>query len=243
MRRLRLERAAGQLRHSRSAVVDIALAAGYDSHEAFSRAFARAFALSPTQYRRRPDAPVHLSSRSGIHFQADQTLRRFRTVALRSFAMKVTTQSLPSIRVACLRHTGPYDQCGSTWDRLFDIVGPDGDLGPGTQFYGISYDDPENTPPEQVRYDAGISIDEHFVARDGLTIRVIPAGDYAMLTHEGPYAGLKNAYRHLMGEWLPRSGRELGDTPCFESYLNDPATTPPAELLTDIFAPLRPVQA
>jgi AraC family transcriptional regulator len=41
-----------------------------------------------------------------------------------------------------------------------------------------------------------------------------------------------------MGEWLPSSGQRARDLPCFEVYLNDPATTDAEDLLTDIYLPL-----
>ncbi len=47
-----------------------------------------------------------------------------------------------------------------------------------------------------------------------------------------------DAYRWLLGVWLPESGREADDAPMFEVYLNDPRQTPPTELLTDIHLPL-----
>ena len=53
IRRLRLERAATRLKHSTMPVVQVALEAGYETHESFSRAFRIAFATSPTDYRRR----------------------------------------------------------------------------------------------------------------------------------------------------------------------------------------------
>src|SRR5262245_34872060 len=43
VRRLRLERAATRLKLSRLAVIDIAQEAGYETHEAFTRAFHAAF--------------------------------------------------------------------------------------------------------------------------------------------------------------------------------------------------------
>lgn len=239
VRRLRLERAAGELHNRSATILDIALDAGYESHEAFSRAFGRAFATTPSAFRRDRSASPQLPARSGIHFQADRTLQRFRVAARRSSTMKTTIKTLPSLRVACVRHTGPYHDCGAAWDRLGAIAGAAGDFGPGTQLLGISYDDPENVAPEALRYDAAFTVDDDFEPHDGLEIRIVAGGDYAVLTHEGPYPGLRRAYRQLMGEWLPRSGRELADTPCFETYLNDPDTTAPAELLTDIHAPLR----
>lgn len=51
VRRLRLERAAGQLRLSSASVTDIALAAGYESPEAFTRSFKASFGTSPSHFR------------------------------------------------------------------------------------------------------------------------------------------------------------------------------------------------
>jgi AraC family transcriptional regulator len=43
-----------------------------------------------------------------------------------------------------------------------------------------------------------------------------------------------------MGQWLPRSGRELRSAPGFEVYFNDPNSTAPEDLVTDIHLPLEP---
>ena len=48
---------------------------------------------------------------------------------------------------------------------------------------------------------------------------------------------LSRTYERIYAGWLPESGREpLG--PCMEIYLNDPNTTPPADLRTEIWIPL-----
>ena len=54
LRRLRLERAARQLRTTRRRVLAIALDAGFESHEAFTRSFLRRFGHAPADYRRLP---------------------------------------------------------------------------------------------------------------------------------------------------------------------------------------------
>jgi AraC family transcriptional regulator len=63
-RRLLLERAAWQLRTGSATPTEAAVAAGYGSLAAFSRAFSRAFGAAPSAY----DGPVELTAPNGIHF-------------------------------------------------------------------------------------------------------------------------------------------------------------------------------
>src|SRR5690242_10651201 len=67
-RRLLLERAAYQLAHTGMWVTEVALDANYGSLEAFTRAFRKAFRISPTRYRRMRDPHFHLPACNGIHF-------------------------------------------------------------------------------------------------------------------------------------------------------------------------------
>jgi AraC family transcriptional regulator len=66
-RRLLLERAAWQLRTGAAGASEAAAAAGYGSLAAFSRAFARAYGMPPSEFAA-TDAPVELEAPNGIHF-------------------------------------------------------------------------------------------------------------------------------------------------------------------------------
>src|ERR1700721_1982925 len=69
-RRLLLERAAYQLGHTGTSVTDVALHANYGSLEAFTRAFRKAFRISPSLYRRMRDPHFHVPASNKIHFFA-----------------------------------------------------------------------------------------------------------------------------------------------------------------------------
>src|SRR5262245_52699046 len=69
-RRLLLERAAWQLGRTKSPVTGIAFQAGYGSLEAFTRAFRKAFRISPSLYRRMGATHTHLPAPNGFHFLA-----------------------------------------------------------------------------------------------------------------------------------------------------------------------------
>ncbi|GAA1939352.1 helix-turn-helix domain-containing protein [Nocardioides hwasunensis] len=73
-RRLLLERAAYHLVTGDRPVVDVAFAAGYGSHEAFTRAFAREYGVAPSRWRQHPTR-TQIEGPSGVHFHPPGSLR------------------------------------------------------------------------------------------------------------------------------------------------------------------------
>ncbi|MBC2934126.1 AraC family transcriptional regulator [Nocardioides sp. zg-1228] len=73
-RRLLLERAAHRLITSDHQVVDIAFEAGFGSHEAFTRAFAREYGTPPSRWRLHPTR-TQIEGASGVHFHPPGSLR------------------------------------------------------------------------------------------------------------------------------------------------------------------------
>lgn len=73
-RRLLLERAAYRLVTGDQQVVDIAFEAGYGSHEAFTRAFAREYGRAPSRWRQQPTR-IQIEGPSGVHFHPPGSLR------------------------------------------------------------------------------------------------------------------------------------------------------------------------
>ena len=254
IRRLRLERAATRLKRTDRSIIEIALEAGYETHEAFTRAFRTLCGCSPSHYRR--DKSVTLTFGPGVHYQEmcrghlardpragrprHDSLINDMQLPIGGETMEVRIEHVEPMRVAFVRHVGPYDQVETAWERLCTQLGKDGLLGPGTKFIGICYDDPEVTAPERIRYDACVTVDGNFVAEDDVGVQTIGGGEYAVTTHIGPYNVLGQTYATLLGQWLPRSERELRSEPSLEFYLNAPESTDPEDLITDIYAPLEP---
>jgi AraC family transcriptional regulator len=51
----------------------------------------------------------------------------------------------------------------------------------------------------------------------------------------------QGAYDAIYGGWLPESGYQPDDRPCFEIYLNDPKQHPEGKHITDICVPVKPL--
>ncbi|MHC4401192.1 MAG: AraC family transcriptional regulator [Planctomycetota bacterium] len=238
VRRLRLERAAMRLTTSDRSVTAIAIDAGYETHEAFSRAFRRMFGQSPTEFRRR-----HRDGRGPevISHEVDPAEAARRTITLvfsGDVQVEVRIETFEPMRVAFVRHVGPYDQCGAAWGQICQFAGQMGWFSPDVLRIGICHDDPDVTPPEKVRYDACLTVRGEFSPADPVGVQEIAGGEYAVVTHKGPYADVKQTYDRLFREWVPNSGRELRSDPCLEIYRNDPNEVAPEELSTDVCVPL-----
>ena len=220
--RLRLHRAANELARSGKHIERIARRAGYTSIEAFTRAFGADHGHPPAAYRSRltPFLPVE---------NGDSTMQ------------PVTIKTFEGTRLATLEHRGDYQQIGKCFDALSAWASGRGLLDkpePG-RWFGIYYDDPASVPTGQLRSEAAFEIDSDPVLDDGMKLREFPPMRVASIVHKGPYAELERTYRALYGEWLPSSGEEASDQPCFEHYINDARTTPPSELLTEVMLPLK----
>ena len=232
VRRLRLERAARNLKQLDEPIIETALQAGFETHESFTRAFGDMFGISPSAYRTaHKPAP---ESASGTHLDDVSGYRPPDYGDLPAVEVK----ELPPMRLVFLRHVGPYTQVGATWGRLMAWAGMRGLLGPGMKLIGIVHDDPDVTPPDKVRYDAAVAVDRPVQPEGEFGVMEIAGGSYAVVLNKGPYDGLGKTYQRVYGGWLPKSGYRLRDVPAFEQYLNSPRDTKPEDLLTLIHVPL-----
>ncbi|WP_028643400.1 helix-turn-helix transcriptional regulator [Nocardioides sp. URHA0020] len=73
-RRILLERAAYRMITTSAPLIDVAVEAGYGSHEAFTRAFTRAYGAAPSAWRRKP-GHLQIEAPSGVHFHPPGSLR------------------------------------------------------------------------------------------------------------------------------------------------------------------------
>ena len=152
--------------------------------------------------------------------------------------MDVEVINRPQLRIAAVRHVGSYQKVNEAFNRLHELAASAGILGPDTKLVGIYHDNPETTPEQKLRSDAGITVGAGARLPSGLNEVTIPAGRYAHLVHNGPYTELGKSYDKLR-KWLGTSGQTPADGPSYEMYRNTPMNAKPEELVTDLYMPLR----
>lgn len=218
VRRLRLERAARRMRSSNERLLAIAIDAGYESHEAFTRAFVERFGISPSSYRAQPSTRLAAwERRRDDHPRAE-----------------VSVRTLPTRRVAYRRHRGGYATIHDFWARLMSWAGERGLADRPAPFFGLCPDDPEVTAEEHLRFDACVLVGSEFVPDASVVMGEIPGGLYAVGVHVGPFDRLAETYLDVIGRWFPTSGYDLAPEAVVEHYLDDPAKVPPEELRTEV---------
>jgi AraC family transcriptional regulator len=195
VRRLRLERAARALGQGEQRVHEVAHAAGFQSHEAFTRAFVAHFGVSPSAWRR-----------------DRQERRELRAEPPPDDFAQLVPQ--PALELIALRHVGPYGEVGGTWSRLYALAQDHGHSGPPV---GLCYDDPEVTEPSRFRYDACLTLPA--LARPPGDLRSVrlAAGTFATAVHEGPLDTLSDTYGRLV-RWAWERGLPLDEGPSVERY-------------------------
>lgn len=155
--------------------------------------------------------------------------------------MQVKIIEFPTTTVAALEHRGPVELLNDSVGQ-FIAWRKQSKLSPVTtsSTFGIAYDDPKSTPPEDFRFDICGSIADAVPQNpQGVVTKVIPGGRCAMLRHKGSHDTMDPKVYYLYGEWLPDSGELLRDFPCFFHYQNFFPEVAEHELITDIYLPLK----
>lgn len=229
----RLKRAAYQLAfRGERAVTDIALDSGYDSPEAFSRAFKKSAGQTPTEFRKQPQwEPWH-------HAYAPLTMLRTRYMHIDMQPRDVRIMDFPATRVAVMEHRGDPNRIGDSI-RAFIAWRKQHHLHPSKHAtFNIFYDDPYQVAPQDYRMDLCVAVDRD-MAGDGIVNKTLPAGRCAVLRHVGSDDRLPQSISYLYAEWLPQSGEELRDVPLFVQRVTLFPDVPENEAIVDVFLPLK----
>lgn len=229
IRWLRLKRAAHQLiMYKDSTIIEIALNAGFESHESFTRAFKQLCGLNPREFRLEQswqawEKPPYCLPKTGDKI------------------MNVTIKNINARRLAAIEHRGDPKKVGESVNKLISwaknqpaSLKPE----PGEAF-GFAYNDPKTTPKEDFRFDLAITIPKDLKLKGEVVEKQLPAGRYAVAVHKGSRDNIGETIYPLYRDWLPKSKEELGDLPCLFCYYNFDHEVAETELITEIWLLLK----
>lgn len=147
-------------------------------------------------------------------------------------------EAMTSMRIAYRRHTGPESQIDKTFRKFIEWCGDKGLLNDTTKYIGVAHDELAGNGAGEIPYDVAITVGRDFRAQGDVEVATLEAGEYAIVTYQGPYWGIDAAYTWIEESWLKELGRQRRLAPVFEVYLNDVSEVPESQLLTDVCIPL-----
>ncbi|MCC5804834.1 MAG: GyrI-like domain-containing protein [Opitutales bacterium] len=223
IRRRRLTEAARELRRERGRrVLDIALDYGFDSHEAFTRAFASLAGMPPSAFRRR-------ASVDWIWCRAPGDPRSLQPIRKRK-DMYPNIIKLPEIRLVGLtvRFVAPGNEGADNMEVIpplwEDLLKREDEIEAVSRdcSYGACREIPkaQRHRDGEFLYMAGFEVGPGTPVPQGMDCWVIPAATYACFVHRGPVSQLGETMSAIYGNWLPRSEYLPGGTPELERYDN-----------------------
>ncbi|GAA6153415.1 AraC family transcriptional regulator [Pseudoteredinibacter isoporae] len=240
VRLLRIKRAAYCLAfRSEFSILDIALQAGYDSAEAFTRAFKRYSEQSPRDFR------------AGAHWvaltQKLQTLEVIREQQTMNKHYSTEIVELDELALAVYHHQGPVADLGVSIGQ-FIAWRKSRSLAPSmSRTFNRLYEDPREAGTD-FRFDLACewpgnrpwTSSETMLNDECLPLSQVnvPAGRYAKLNHQGSDESLSRAIEYLYENWLPNSGEELADAPLLLERLTFFPDVPESQALNVLLLPL-----
>ncbi len=217
IKKRRLAEAAKRLLYTDQKVIDIALESGFESPEAFSRAFKAVYSISPQTYRKnRLDALLG-------------SKERLDTGLLDHLARNVTVHpkivELTEIKVAGLRGetTLRDNKLRELWERANAAFPEIPNLVRDGRGFGICEACLNNTlytMNEDVLFSevAGAEVSSFDGIPEEFVRKTIPGGRYAVFTHRGTLKKLPQTFDYIWGTWFLTTKEEMDDREDFEMY-------------------------
>ena len=215
IRRRRLTLAALELQRSNIKVMDVALKYGYDSPEAFARAFKNLHGVSPTVARRfgsklksYPPMSFHISIKGEI----EMNYRFEQTDDFEVFGKDILIKTNDD-PYEILPRFGYEIYHNGTHDKINEIAGKP----KGTLLYGIYFDFKED---QSRRYMFGWHRPNVLIPDEFITLK-IPKATWVVFEGKGKVPNLlatHQLWKRIYSEWFPKSGYNQAEGPCIEKH-------------------------
>jgi len=231
----RMKRASRRLAHrDAQSVTEIAMDAGYETPDAFARAFRQRFGQSPSSFRKSPDWEPWLAAFEPFDNARSKFMQKSFT------PNEVVIRDVPPTRVAILEHRGDRTMLGDSLQRFIAWRKAAG-LHPSTSpTFTVWRSERRPAQPADYAIDLCAGTDKP-VEANGWNIKAgeIPGGRCAVLRVVGNADNLEPPALYLYRDWLPASGEEARDFPIYCQRLSIFPEVPEHEAVAELFLPLK----
>jgi AraC family transcriptional regulator len=207
LRGRRLSEAAKELAAGAPDILSVALDAGYNSHEAFTRAFRDQFGTTPELVRARGNLeniplvePITMN-KTAVKPIAAPRFETGRTLLIAGLGDRYSFETNGGIPML-------WQRVGEHFGHIPGQVGMVG--------YGVCYNFEDDG---HFDYLAEVASFADLPAE--FTRLRIPEHNYAVFTHEGHISGISATHQAIWSQWIAQNRDRMADAPSFEHYAED----------------------
>jgi len=211
IRKRRLSEASHELIFTAKPISEIAKSYCFESQAAFTRAFKNYSGVTPGYARRNKTPLLRFSAINLIVYS--QHLRKGEIVMTPRF------EHLDAFTVIGL--AGQFTMENNTIPQLWDKFNPRANEVKDAKYdccLGLCFYVPNYEAGKPFTYMAGRIVNKVGELPQGMTMREVPAADYAVFEHKGPLDTLQKTYDYIFREWLPASEYDMAPQDDFEWY-------------------------
>ncbi len=257
IQRIRLEKAALILvSNSKYPIGQIASMCGFENQTSFSRAFQMHFGFSASKLRKdksllkskkcKTDSKGCKDCFDSLDYNGVVENMAIKTYVPTVRPLSIEVKNNNEMTAAYIRIIGMFNgeievfQKAISrlvrWAEIRDLV-----QFPETKILSLYHDNPDITDDIKLRTSLCITVPAHTKVEGEIGKMVIPGGKYAVAHFIIGADEFKCAWDFIWGEWLPESGYQPDERPCFEVYMNNPNEHPEHKSIVDIYVPVKPL--
>lgn len=185
-------------------ILDIALAAGYETQESFTRAFKSCFSLTPGQYRAFGSRSLFVKK---VELDADYLRHIHRNVSLVPDVYEQRAMQLVAVRTLFYGIDSEKNNLAKKlpplWASFLPRLGEVPHAVPGVCYGVVS---PVRETSDQLQYFAAIEVGQRAALPPGMQAIDVPSARYARFAHQGPAQGIDKTVNYIYSSWLLSSG-------------------------------------
>ncbi len=200
-------------------ILDIAITAGFESHESFTRAFKQHFAITPGEFRalgqeRKFMQRIRIDKNYLQHINSNLS----REPEIKHFDTSLYVGLQTTFYGADSEKNNFAQKLSHLWDdflpRMHEIPDATPDIG-----YGLV--EQTSRESELLNYYSVMKVNTISSIPDGMVHQTVSAGKYAVFAHCGDPLLLDDTVNYIYGTWLPHSGYEHRGAEDIEIYDQD----------------------